>query len=105
MRAVRKFRHKRGKVAKQARWIASLQPEEAAMSCKPTWAAALKPVGLHYYAGVVDDGEKALEMHKIAIQSCFGTWTSAKKSSDSHPTAEKENLEPSKTCKIATNNL
>ena len=71
------------------------------MSCKPAWAAALKPVGLHYYAGVVDDGEKALEVHKIATQSCFGTRTSAKKSSVSHPTADKENLEPSKTCKVS----
>ena len=76
---------------------------EAAMSCMPTWAAALQPVGLHYYAGIVDDGEKALEMHKIATQSCFGTRTSAKKSSVSPPAAEKVNLEPSKICKVSHN--
>ena len=71
------------------------------MSCKPAWATALKPVGLHYYAGVVDDGEKALEIHKIATQSCFGTRTSAKKSSVSHTATEKENVEPSKTYKVS----
>ena len=63
-------------------------------SCKPAWAADLKPVGLHYYGGVVDDDEQILEKHKIATQSCFGTRTSSKKSA-SHKATGKENVEPS----------
>ena len=63
-------------------------------------SASLKPVGLHYYAGV-DDGEKAREIHKIATQSCFGTQISGKKSIVSHTATEKENMEPSKTCKVS----
>ena len=71
------------------------------MSCKPAWASSLKQVGLYYYAGIVDDGEEILEAHKIATQSCFGTQTSAKKSSVSHTTTEKDTTELSKTCKVS----
>ena len=35
-------------------------------SCKPPWAAHLKPVGLHYYGGVAHDVKEILEKHKIA---------------------------------------
>lgn len=61
-------------------------------TCKPAWARDLKPVGLHYYGGVVNDGEEILEKHKIATQSCFGTRTSTKKSTGA---TGKENVEPS----------
>ena len=67
-------------------------------TCKPAWATDLKPVGLHYYGGVVECGEEILEKHKIATQSCFGTRTSSKKKtvSGSHTDAtDKENVEPS----------
>ena len=35
---------------------------------KPLWASELHPVGLHYYAGVVESAEDLLEKHKVATQ-------------------------------------
>ena len=74
------------------------------MTCKPAWASNLKPVGLHYYGGIVDDGEAILEKHKIATQSCFGTRTSAKRNTSGHVAMGKENTEPSMnkhSCKVS----
>ena len=31
---------------------------------KPLWASDLLSVGIHYFAGVVDDAEEVLEKHK-----------------------------------------
>ena len=31
------------------------------------------PVGLHYYAGVVEDAEELIEKHKVATQCFFGS--------------------------------
>ena len=42
-------------------------------------AAHLKPVGLYYHFGVVDDVEDVLEKHKIATKSSFGTRSSVMK--------------------------
>ena len=43
---------------------------------KPTWASNLSKVGLHYYAGIVENAEKVLEKHKLATHSTFGTRSS-----------------------------
>ena len=40
---------------------------------KPAWAANLMPVGLNYYAGIVENAEDLLEYHKVVTQSSFGT--------------------------------
>ena len=40
---------------------------------KPLWASELHPIGLHYYAGVVESAEDLLEKHKVATQCSFGT--------------------------------
>ena len=59
---------------------------------KPAWATDLHPVGLHYYAGVVNNAEELLESHKVATQSSFGTRSSTKKTV--HPHQNKENCDP-----------
>ena len=46
---------------------------------KPLWASNLCSVGLHYYAGIVDNAEELMEEHNMATQSSFGTRTSTKK--------------------------
>ena len=61
---------------------------------KPVWATNLHPVGLHYYAGVVDDAEKLLESHKLATQSSFGTRSSTKKAAEHLNSKNKENCNP-----------
>ena len=57
---------------------------------KPSWADHLSPIGLHYYAGVVENVEELMERHKVATQCSFGTRSSTKKT---HPctTGGKEN--------------
>ena len=62
-----------------------------AMSCTPQWDSNLKPVGLHYYGGIVDDAEATQESHKIT-KSCFGTRTSAKKKVSQPAESYNENL-------------
>ena len=49
---------------------------------RPSWADHLSPVGLHYYAGVVENAEDLIERHKVATQCSFGTRSSTKKA---HP--------------------
>jgi len=71
------------------------------MSCIPHWASNLKPVGFHYYGGIVDDAEATLENHKIVTKSCFGTRTSAKKKVSQPAESEKENVKPSEICKVS----
>ena len=61
------------------------------MSCTPQWASNLKPVGLHYYGGIVDDAKATQENHKIT-KSCFGTRTSAKKKVSQPAESYNENL-------------
>ena len=60
---------------------------------KPVWATSFHPVGLHYYAGVVDNAEELLESHKVSMQSSFGTRSSAKKVTG-HIPGDKENCDP-----------
>lgn len=59
---------------------------------KPSWAGDLFPVGIHYYAGVVENAEQVMERHKVATQSSFGTRSSTKKA-HVHPSSstDKEN--------------
>ena len=40
--------------------------------------AYLKPLGAHYYGGVVDDLDDILEVHRRETLSTFGTRTSVK---------------------------
>ena len=63
---------------------------------KPVWATNLDPVGLHYYASVVDNAEDLLQSHKVATQSSFGTRISTKKATSHLPPgpANKENCDP-----------
>ena len=42
------------------------------MSCKPAWASSLKQVGLHYYAGIVDDGEEISWATKLPHSPALG---------------------------------
>ena len=49
---------------------------------KPSWADHLFPVGLHYYAGVVESAEELMERNKVATQCSFGKKSSTKKA---HP--------------------
>ena len=69
--------------------------KEPAMSqpSKPAWAANLLPVGLNYYAGIVENAEDLLESHKVATQSSFGTRSSTKKSDPQNTEHDKENRE------------
>ena len=65
---------------------------------KPLWASHLHPVGLHYYAGIVDSAEELIEKHKVATQSSFGTRSSTKKGSTQCSTSmKKENDDPKVT--------
>ncbi len=48
-------------------------------SCFPDWAKKFKPIGQHYYGGVVDDAESLLELHSRSTVSTFGTRTSVSK--------------------------
>ena len=69
--------------------------DHTSQQSKPVWATNLHPVGLHYYAGVVDNAEELLESHKVATQSSFGTRTSTKKATSHVPgPANKENCDP-----------
>ena len=36
---------------------------------KPSQMSNLHPVGLHYYAGIVDNAEELMEKHKVARKS------------------------------------
>ena len=49
---------------------------------RPSWTDHLSPVGLHYFAGVVENAEDLIERHKVATQCSFGTRSSTKKA---HP--------------------
>ena len=40
---------------------------------KPLWASDLLSVGIHYFAGVVDDAEEVLEKHKLSTQCTLQT--------------------------------
>ena len=69
--------------------------KEMSGQSKPSWASNLHPVGLHYYAGLVDNAQELLEEHKMATQSSFGTRTSTKKASIQRSTSPcKENDDP-----------
>ena len=71
--------------------------------CKPSWASNLHPVGLHYYAGIVDNAEELMEEHKVATQSSFGTRTSTKKATfqrSSSPCKENDNPNEILTSKV-----
>ena len=48
-------------------------------SCCPEWANQLKPVGLHYFGGLVQDAESLLELHSRSTMCTFGTRTSVTK--------------------------
>ena len=37
------------------------------------WASDLLSVGIHYFAGVVDDAEEVLEKHKLSTQCTLQT--------------------------------
>ena len=66
---------------------------------KPLWASELHPVGLHYYAGVVESAENLLEKHKVATQCSFGTRSST--STKEAQNCDKENdPEPTVTAKV-----
>ena len=45
------------------------------------WKEGLKATMPNYYAGIVDNVEEILEMHKVATQACFGTRSSVQKQS------------------------
>ena len=65
---------------------------------KPSWASNLHPVGLHYYAGIVDNAEELMEEHKVETQSSFGTRGSTKKEGFQCSTSfNKENDNPNET--------
>ena len=61
---------------------------------RPSWT-----VGLHYFAGVVENVEDLIERHKVAIQCSFGTRSSTKKA---HPCTAggKENHDEAATSKV-----
>ncbi len=63
---------------------------------KPLWASDLHPVGLHYYAGVVESAEELLEKHKVATQSSFGTRSSTRSTGPGNAET-KENDDPELT--------
>ena len=66
--------------------------EDSVMAEHPSWADHLFPVGLHYYAGVVENAEELMERHKVATQCSFGMRSSTKKA-HSCTTGGKENHE------------
>ena len=72
------------------------------MTSKTDWKADLRPVGLHYYGGIVEDAEQVLEKHKIATQTCFGTRSSVKKVV---VRSDKENQDPSPSQKVSMTKL
>ena len=54
---------------KHAGIMANLSKPES----KPLWASDLLSVGIHYFAGVVDDAEEVLEKHKLSTQCTLQT--------------------------------
>ena len=58
---------------------------------KPAWAANLKPVGLNYYVGIIENAEDLLEHHKVVTQSSFGTRSSTKKADHQNTVHDKKN--------------
>ena len=66
---------------------------------RPSWTDHLSPVGLHYFAGVVENAEDLIERHKVATQCSFGTRSSTKKA---HPCTAggKENHDEAATAKV-----
>ena len=72
--------------------LPAMSHDHTSQQSKAIWAINLHPVGLHYYAGVVDNAEELLESHKVATQSSFGTRISTKKATSHVPgPANKEN--------------
>ena len=63
--------------------------------CCPSWASTLKPVGVHYYGGVVDDAESLLELHTRCTMCTFGTRTSTSKPLPKVSEPSDENQPPS----------
>ena len=68
------------------------------MASLADWKADLRPVGLHYYGGIVEDADQVLERHKIATQACFGTQSSVKKTI---VRSDKENEDPTSSQKVS----
>ena len=48
-------------------------------SCCPGWASKLRPMGLHYYGGVVDDAGNLLEIHSRSTMCTLGIRTPVSK--------------------------
>ena len=71
---------------------------------KLVWPTNLHPVGLHYYAGMVDSNEELLECHKVATQSSFETRSSTKKATG-HIPGNKENCDPQEGIAIMTSQV
>lgn len=69
----------------------------ATMASIAGWKADLRPIGLHYYGGIVEDADQVLEKHKIATQACFGTRSSVKKTV---VRSDKENEDPTCSQKV-----
>lgn len=70
----------------------------AAVATMAGWKADLRPVGLHYYGGIVEDADQVLEKHKIATQACFGTRSSVKKTV---VRSDRENEDPTCSQKVS----
>ena len=64
---------------------------------KPTWASDLSTVGIHYYAGIVENAEEVLEKHKLPTHSTFGTRSSVHSQMQKSDPIEKHRSSDSKS--------